>query len=75
MRAGLDAWRRVTLLIVHHRASHVAAQFGQIARQLENPVDSSYIDFSSFVVDGQMRKPPHSRGKSFEGRGLASREG
>ena len=75
MGAGLDAWRWVALLIVHHWASHVAAKFGQVARQLENPVDSSHIDLSSFVVDGQMCKPPIRRGKSFEGWGLASREG
>lgn len=75
MRAGLDTWWWVALLIVHHWASHVAAKFGQVARQLENPVDSSHIDLSSLVVDGQMCKPPIRRGKSFEGWGLASREG
>lgn len=53
----------------------MAAQFGKVARQLENPVDRSHIDFSSFVVYGQMREPPLGRGKSLEGWGLATREG
>lgn len=52
----------------------MAAQFGKVARQFENPVDSSHIDFSCFVVDGQMCEPPVGRGKSFEGWGLASAE-
>lgn len=64
VRAGLDAGRRVALLVVHHGPGHVAAQFGQVAGQFEDPVDSSHVDFSRFVVDGQVCEPPLGGDKS-----------
>lgn len=57
VRARLNTRWWVTFLIIHHRAGNMASELGQVAGELVDPIDSTNVDFTRFVMDDQMRKP------------------
>lgn len=46
----------------------MVSELGQVAGELVDPIDSTDVDFTRFVMDDQMRKPSLWWGKGPEGR-------
>ncbi len=46
----------------------MVSELGQVAGELVDPIDSTDVDFTRFVMDNQMRKPSLWWGKGPEGR-------
>lgn len=75
MGTGLDARWRVTARVVRHRAGNMTSQLGEVAGQLVDPVDSTQVDLTSFVVDHQMCETSFGWGEGEEGGGGGGRSG
>lgn len=67
MRAGLDTRRRVALLVVHYGTGHVTPQFGQVAWQLVDPVNSTNVYLASGVMNGKVSQAPFWWREGLEG--------
>lgn len=74
MGAGLDTRRRVTAGVVRHRPGYMTPQFGEVAGELVDPVDSTQVDLTSFVVHYQVCEASFGWGKGEKGDGRGGGE-